>query len=414
MPFPSCIIARMRAISLHGLDPERVIFYGFCGVFFFIPVATSPAIVLGLVTLALWFLSGKFIKDLGSLARKKWLIPVALLVALSWAGLLYTPDLGQGMAFAKKTYYWLYAFAMAGLALTDEKKEVLMKAYLAGLSFTSALFVLQLLGMLPIQDPLTIGLFFSKWAHITLSLLMTSGIVILSFYHRRASGRRDRALCLAMMGLQFAALAFMLTDGGHLAFALLSPVIAYNVFSGRRAVKVLAASAVVVAVLCFSPVVQHRLDQVLVETVAYAEGNIPAQVGGVGGRFYMWSGALRVFAKHPFLGAGTGGYSWEMEKMKPIMEMPKIAHPHSDFLYMGANHGLVGVIALALLYLILFEEGWRKRDTAAGYSNLAITAVLFIGGLTATQMTSTATGMLLALFIGLTGDRGNAGHKAAG
>lgn len=392
----------MQLSRLHNDTVDKLLFYSFCGLFFFIPVATSPAIILGVATLSLYVLSGKAIRDRREWTGRRWLAPVLLLCVLSWLGLLYTPDFEQGMVYAKKTYYWLYAIAVAGFAFSSEKKEAFIKAYLAGLTFTSVLFIFQLWGIFPMDNEFTIGLF-SKWGHITLSLLMTMGILILSFYYGRSASPKARALYIAMMGLQFVALAFMLSDSGHLAFILFSPVIMYNILGRKGLGKALAASAVVVGVLFLSPVMQNRLAQVFEETEAYTEAEVWDQVGGVGGRYYMWTGALKIYGRHPFLGVGTGGYTEEMDRMKPAESVPEIAHPHNDFLHMGVSHGTLGVVALAWLYIILFRDGWRNRNTVGGFSTLSFVMVLFVGSLIATQTMSTHTGMLLALFLGLNG-----------
>ncbi|MGD8352214.1 MAG: O-antigen ligase family protein [Nitrospirota bacterium] len=377
-------------------------FYGFCGVFFFIPVATSPAVILGIATLSLYIVSGRFFEDCREWTGRRWFAPALLIVVLSWAGLLYTPDFEQGLVYATKTYYWLYALAIAGFALSPKRQEAFIKAFIAGLTFTSVLFILQLWGIVPMDNPYTIGLF-SKWAHITLSLLMTTGIMIMSFYYRNATSPRLKVLCLAVMELQFVALAFMLSDSGHLAFILFSPVIMYNVLGGRRSLKVLAASAAIVGVLFISPITQSRLFQVFAETEAYAGAEVLDNAGGVDGRYYMWTGALRIFARHPLLGVGTGGYTEEMDRMKPVGSVLEVAHPHNDFLHMGVSYGILGVIALAWLYIILLRDGWRRRNTVEGFSLLSFTMVLLVGSLTATQAMSTATGMLLAMFLGLNG-----------
>jgi O-antigen ligase len=402
----------MKLSDSYSEKIDRLMFYGFCGVFFFVPVATSPAVILGIATLSVYVFSGKAFRDRGQWAGRRWLVPVLLLVVLSWAGLLYTSDFERGIVFAKKTYYWLYAFAIAGFAYSSERQEAFIKAFLAGLTFTSVLFMLQLLGIAPMESPFTIGLF-SKWGHITLSLLMTTGIMITSFYYSRSASPKARALCIAAIGLQFASLAFMLSDGGHLAFILFSPVIMYNVLRGGRPLKVLAASAAIVVVLFLSPVMQNRLSQVFSETEAYAAADVWDRAGGVGGRYYMWSGALRILASHPFFGVGTGGYTEEMDKMKEVERMPRIAHPHNDFLHAGVSYGILGIVALAWVYFILFRDGWRKRNTVEGFSTLSSIIVLFVGSLTATQTMTNATGMLLAMFLGLNGRKEEAPSKTA-
>jgi O-antigen ligase len=187
----------------------------------------------------------------------------------------------------------------------------------------------------------------------------------------------------------------------------------YNVLGGRRPLKILAASAAIVGVLFISPITQSRLLQVFAETEAYAGAEVCDNAGGVDGRYYMWTGAFRILSRHPLFGVGTGGYTEEMARMKSVESMPRIAHPHNDFLHAGVSYGILGVIAIAWLYIILFRDGWRRRNTVEGFSTLSFIIVLFVGSLTATQAMTTATGMLLALFLGLNGRKEEVPPKAA-
>jgi|Deesub1362A_J573_1020465.scaffolds.fasta_scaffold00004_128 O-antigen ligase len=381
----------------HTTIIDRLLFYGFCGLFFLIPIATSPAVIAGIAILALWILSGRFIKDSHVWLRQKWTLPVIAIVLLPWIGLLYTEDVSAGLDFAKKTYYWFFAFAVAGMSLSASRAHTFIKAYIAGVSFTSLLFILQLLDVVPMKPPYSVGLF-NRWGHITFSLLLTFGILLLSFYFKKAERKKDKVLCLSLMLLQFSALFVLLSDSGHLAFIVLSPLIAYNLLNQKHLLKIVALSSVIVGVLFLSPVTQSRLFQAVNETEAYTKGRVNTPVGF---RYYMWTGALKIYLENPVLGVGTGGYQSAMKKYRTEERVPEPVQPHNTFLYMAVSYGIPGIVCIVWLFAVLLKSGWQNRDSLLGFSILSFMLVLFIGSLTDTQILSFHTGMLFALFTGL-------------
>lgn len=205
---------------------QRLLFYGVCAIFFFIPVSVSPASIAEGLVLAVWVISGRFVSDIAFI-RQKWGPPVLIMMALPWVGLLYSCDVATGLRFAEKTHYWLFSFVVAGVLSSGFDADYFLKSFIAGVSFTSLVFMGQLAGIIYRPNKYWAGLF-GNWSHIELSLLTTFSIVLLSFWFAKVEKTKSKLLCLGLMLLQFAALAFLLTDSGHLAFILLSPVIAYN------------------------------------------------------------------------------------------------------------------------------------------------------------------------------------------
>jgi len=166
------LISHGKALSITGgINPDRLMFWGLSGLFFFIPVATTPAVVAGSFTLAVWILAGKFVKDYRKWLNTKWFYPVLVFMLIPWAGLLYTNDLKTGLNLASKTQYWLYAFAAATLSFEGHRKETLIDSFVAGLSLTAFISLLQFAGLFPMIKPFPTGFM----SHINLSLFWSSG-----------------------------------------------------------------------------------------------------------------------------------------------------------------------------------------------------------------------------------------------
>jgi O-antigen ligase len=388
--------AMTDSLKRYDSHTERLMFYGFCGFFFFIPVATSPAVITGLFTLSVWIFSGKFVRDREWL-NKKWTLPVIIFMLLPWAGLLYTEDLTTGLDLAKKSYYWLYAFAIASQFLRHRAKTFI-NFFLMGLSLTVCISLFQYIGFVPSPKGFATGFIGGASPYITYSLLLVFGMLILSYYCRTAATRKRKALLLLLICAFFLSLAVVPGRIGYLAFAALSPLMLYNILGRRRLLGVVALSVFAIALLISSSVVRDRIWLAVDEVRDYQHGE---KASSVGARLWMWDGAVNIFLENPIIGVGTGGYKNAMMKYKDDPSLQDPDQPHNSFLYLAASYGVVGLAAFLWLIIVFLRKGWQARHGIAGYSVLAFGLVLLIGGLTDTQFLSLPTGEMFALLMGL-------------
>ena len=388
----------MELLKNKNITVEKLIFWSFCGMFFSLPIGTSPATIFGILTLLLWISSGRFFKDSRYLwlKKRKIFLPVVVFMAIPWIGLIYTEGLSTGLDFARKSYYWLYAFAIASLSFSHYSPKTFLKAFLAGLTITSLISILQFIGLIPMREWLP-TVFMER--NIAISLQLVLGLLIASFYYFKENRLKPKMLILCLALLFLFALSISKVRASHLAFIALSPLIAYNLLGQRHIFRVAAISILMVGALLLSPVVQHRLDQTMNNLRLYSEGYLRT---GVGVRFHSWKGALRIFLKNPLIGTGTGGYQLAMEEFSvPALQEIKFSHPHNSFLHMAANHGIVGLISLGWLLAIMLKVGWKHRRATVGFSIFSYGLVLLISSLTDTQILASQMGMLFALFMGL-------------
>lgn len=373
-------------------------FWGFCGTFFFIPVATSPAVIMGLLTLSLWIFSGKFIKDRHLWLKQKWFSPVLLFMALPWIGLLYTNDVETGMDFAKKSYYWLYAFAIASLSYKNYPAKTMINAFLCGLSFTAFIAIMQAVGLVPMPKSMATGFI----SHISFSLLLVFGILLVSFYYKRSNNVKQRIFLIVMLVIYFFSLSVGHGRIGYLAFLVLSPWIFSNIMGKKHIFKITGVILLMGLLLFSSSTVQNRIGLAVSDIELYYHGYKNTSIGL---RLYMWEGAVKLFLENPVIGVGTGGYKKAMMKYKDNPELQYRPQPHNSFLYMAVSFGIVGLFSLIWLFVAFLKKGWQARDTFAGFSVLSFGVVLLIGSLTDTQILSLATAKMFALLTGIRTER---------
>jgi O-antigen ligase len=379
---------------------EKSMFYGFCGTIFFIPLATSPAVIISLGTICIWILSGRFIKDGRALIRQEWFFPVILFMALPWAGLIYTSDLQRGLVLAQKSHYWLLAFAMASLTLRHEQIRILFNVFLSGLSVTAVICIFQFAGMVPKTKEAQIG-FINP---ITYIHLLVFGMMVLAYYFGREQDRTRRifygaGLILFCLNIFFYAGAPGRT--AYLSFFFLLPVMVHNILGKRHLVKIAAACLLIAIALSTTVLVRGTLKDINEQINAYYEGNPNTSMGL---RLHMWESALKIILENPLIGVGTGGYRNAMKNL----ESPRLApenrefnQPHNSFLFMIVQYGIIGLVSIIWLMYVFIEKGWLYRKTLPGFAIFSFGLILVIGSLTDTQIIQVHTATLLAILTGL-------------
>jgi len=383
---------------LKKINPDTLLWTGYLGMFFFLPIATSPTVICGVFVLGVWIISGKFLRDITTWQNSKIVLPVIILIVLPWTGLMYTPLPADGFPVALKTHYWLYAIAIAPVITPRRQPDLIIKMFLLGLSLNSAISILQFAGLVHLKKGLATGLLGGSSAHIPYSLLLTTGILIASFYFLKAQSKRERLLYISAMIQYFATIGFTGGRSGYVALIVLLPFIVYNIIGQQHIVKILIVSVIAVSFLFSFPVVQSRFLKAKEDIVLYTQGNVNTSIGL---RFHMWEIALSEIKKNPILGIGTAGFkkSWELHKKDP--SLPFYDHPHNSFLYMMVSFGIVGLVAFCTLLFVMLKRGWKCRDSALGFAVFTFTTVFIVGSLTDTQVLPFATAIALPLFTGV-------------
>ncbi|MCX5720051.1 MAG: hypothetical protein NT055_08885, partial [Nitrospirae bacterium] len=224
---------------LRKINPDTLLWTGYLGMFFFLPIATSPTVICGVFVLGVWIISGKFLRDITTWQNSKIVLPVIILIVLPWTGLMYTPLPADGFPVALKTHYWLYAIAIAPVITPRRQPDLIIKMFLLGLSLNSAISILQFAGLVHLKKGLATGLLGGSSAHIPYSLLLTTGILIASFYFLKAQSKRERLLYISAMIQYFATIGFTGGRSGYVALIVLSPFIVYNIIGQQHRVKIL-------------------------------------------------------------------------------------------------------------------------------------------------------------------------------
>jgi O-antigen ligase len=208
-----------------------------------------------------------------------------------------------------------------------------------------------------------------------------------------------RTLGLAGLALGVAASLLSWTRGGWLAIPLLvaiSLIALHKVYRPSRWLWVGIGLAATMSLVLFlnTGIVQDRIAQGERDVELMADGNFQTSLGL---RILMWKIALETGLDAPLLGQGFSGY---LRKVDGLLEQgdipPSMAlhrtEPHSDYLYLFASRGLLGLIAYGALLLIPFTyllvalARGDARTVGSAYAGLTLIIVLAVSGLSITMI----------------------------
>lgn len=110
----------------------------------------------------------------------------------------------------------------------------------------------------------------------------------------------------------------------------------------------------------------------------------------IGHRVYNYQKTPQLIAESPVVGHGTAAYHVEICRFvdKPEWCDMFIWHPHNQFLFFAADHGLVGVLLYVALLASLYRVAWRSRQPQAKVMLTALTSILIVDGMFNTPLFS--------------------------
>ena len=124
----------------------------------------------------------------------------------------------------------------------------------------------------------------------------------------------------------------------------------------------------------FSPTTQQRFTDMASNMEAAELGSNYANSVGV--RWRMYQEAIQGMAEHPILGTGLGSWlpRWRSVWLALEEHLPPDArhrfsetnNPHNDFLLMGMETGVIGLVILVWLLASFIRAGWQQRSSAGG------------------------------------------------
>lgn len=183
--------------------------------------------------------------------------------------------------------------------------------------------------------------------------------------------------------------------GGWLAVPVVLVLMAFalrpSTFGWKKVVSSVVAVGLMAGVLVTLPPVKSRLAAVGEDITQFEQGNKDTSVGI---RLQLYAAAISMVPQHPVFGLGPNGFADSMQGLAETGQVtPEAAQlgrgeVHNQLLHYAANYGLVGAVALMLIYVVpgaLFWRALKSPDRVvrrAGLMGLVFVVAFWVFGLT--------------------------------
>jgi O-antigen ligase len=209
------------------------------------------------------------------------------------------------------------------------------------------------------------------------------------FYSR---SRWQVVLPLAAMCLGILASILSASRGGWVAIPVFAAVL---IWASReqisRKLQVLGVGALLAILVAGYLIPQTGMRQKIQMTVeniqdyAESEVNDSRRATSIGSRFEMWQASWQIFLQHPLKGVGWGGYRQHAQLLVDEgLRNPSAAsypHPHNQFLSAMVNGGIVGIIAVVLLFYLparIFFRAFQSPGQSDEVRRMALAGLLLM------------------------------------
>jgi O-antigen ligase len=262
-------------------------------------------------------------------------------------------------------------------------RERALNAFAAAMAFTAACTWLNVWFQLPWSQSQNQGWGVTHHVfgdYITQNVMMAL-FVLLALYRAHAGRAWVRWAWAAMAALSAVTITH-LSDGrtGYVLLAVAVGVFILTQLKGKTAwLAILAGVLLLGGLLASSDTMRARFDKAIAEAKLHDTDN----ASSIGHRLYNYKTTPRLVAEKPWLGWGTGAYHTEIcHVLDQPEQCPSFSwHPHNQYLFFAAEHGLVGV---GLYLALLGSMAWlalRSKDAQARTLLLGLSALLAVNSL---------------------------------
>lgn len=328
---------------------------------FSIPVSTALDSVLKVSVLIFWLLGAGYEKKWGLIRSN----PVALL-CLGMFGLLIVGGFygdaswGEVVRYLGKYSNLLLVPLLIPIFQDAPMRRNGLRAFFLAMIVTLVLSYLISAGLLPgggyIKGSESHGIVFRSY--ITHNVLVAFSAFGFATLARMTESPPWRVLWVALAVIAAYNVLFMVK--GRTGYLVLGVLFVYFFVDWLRwrglVIAIGCASLLVVSAFQFSDVFQTRFTETAADFYMWRSEEVREERGrGLGLRLVWYQSSLAIIRDSPLFGVGTGGFEQALAEKVKHSGVPVTGNPHSEYLFITVQLGLVGLAAL----LYLFYTQWR-------------------------------------------------------
>ncbi len=363
-------VATILIAALYLLFPTFISFSHlalfFLIILFFLNFDKARALLMVVNTPALWFF-----------------VSLYLLIIV---GAFYTPaSRGQVIEHLGKYSRLIYPVVLLFFLWQNSRlQKVALYSFAAGMMFVAISAWLSVWFVLPWSASKSPGWGNNHYVfgdHITQNVMMAFFVIIALHHALHARLIKHRWLWLICAVLALVSITHLYHGRtGLLVLSAGLAAYAFAFFEGKRLASVIVMLCLGIAALVLtSSSMQSRWNLAIAE----AEQSDSNKETSIGHRLYNYKITPQLIAEAPIFGHGTAAYHDEICKFVQPADRCSIfnRHPHNQFLFIGADHGILGILLYSLLIVFLFYAAKKSFQPHARLLLYAFASIVLFDSL---------------------------------
>ncbi|MFA5146752.1 MAG: O-antigen ligase family protein [Candidatus Omnitrophota bacterium] len=211
---------------------------------------------------------------------------------------------------------------------------------------------------------------------------------------------------LFAIGIMTASLLHTLSMGGIIVF-FASSVFFYVSYSEKMSQKKWILPAALLFTAAIAAVVSAWFLRGMLSRIFSELAAVLGNINTYGLRVPLWARAIGMMKEHPILGIGAGTFRYIFLKYQPHVNV-SFAHPHSDYLGVLLESGVIGFSIFALgmssffkRYIRLLRLRHNSYSRAIGYGCLASAFSIFVFSFVDSNMRVMSNALLFSAILGI-------------
>jgi O-antigen ligase len=344
--------------------------------------------------------------------REPFVLACLAFYALFIIGMAWTTTPEHAPRMLKKMHIYLFAPALFVACADLRVRRAIFFGFLAAAALSLVLSIVSWLT----GTPLGIGavgnwLVFRTHTYHNLFVLWMAMAALAALLTGLLAGWRARLAAAVIAFAVFDILFLVQGRTGHLLLVMAIPLVLY-LWDRRRGLRLGIAVLVVglPAAWLASDMLRERFTKAIDESEVFVTQG--GQETSVGFRLSWARDTLPIIARAPVLGHGTGSFETEFRRahgasLDLTVDEPPLkatSNPHSDYLWIATELGIVGVISLLAVFFAALRAA-RRLPRASSIVAWVIVSTIAVGSVMNSFVTDniTGTGYMLLLFAVLGG-----------
>jgi O-antigen ligase len=392
-----------QSLSLKILRFKSWIPFLLAAALFSVPISsTARGVFIGFV-LVFVVCTPSYHRDLLSILMRPWCQALLLFFFIILLACAWGPASAHDKVAILKKYSKLLFLPLLAVGFQDPlSRRMGLHAYLLAMLLTCILSIAKGFALLSYHSPDPGQVFHN---HIVTGLMMAFAAYIAGWLLIQSSTKRAR-LFYATLVILFGYQILFINTGrtGYLVYGLLMILLIVQTCPQRKLLFALClGGAVFMLSYHESATMQVFINQAIDNVRDIQHGN---KNNSIGFRMQFHDFAKKLFVQHPWLGNGTGSYSYLFKQDNPIPawhdvrpSQKNLFEPHSQYWLVAAELGLLGLVAL----LLLFYRFWvvALRSSSMRGITIALLILFMMGSLSDSLLFYSGTGYFFLLFMAM-------------